>query len=151
MSRSVGWVLSQCPELLMAFLKRFADSAVDPDTAVIKCQVADKNTGRTDVEIQASELLHIIVEAKRGSELPGEPQLKQYAKRLCSSRATLKLIIVLTNCSPSYTKAHLLVTEIAGIGIQPVSWAEFAQLASDTRRRCTLHQRFLKTPEQRLH
>jgi len=78
MSRSVAWVMSQCPEFLSVFIKRFAGCNVDPNTAVIRCQVIEKSSGRTDVEIQASESLHLIIEAKRGWELPGQSQLNKY-------------------------------------------------------------------------
>jgi hypothetical protein len=143
MSRAVAWVMSQCPALLSSFVNEFAHCDVDADEATIRCQVSDKNTGRTDVEIEASESLHVIIEAKRGWELPGHPQLKKYAKRLRGSRAIRKLIIVLTDCSPSYADAYLVSTEIDTIEIRAVSWNQFAQLACATRARCTAHQRFL--------
>jgi hypothetical protein len=143
MSRSIAWVMSQCPEFLSAFLKRFAGCKVDPKTAVIRCQVIDKSAGRTDVEIQASESLHLIIEAKRGWELPGQPQLNKYANRLCASDAKRKLIVVLTDCSHSYSRTHLSSTEIAGIKIKPVSWGELAQLASDIRGKCASGHRYL--------
>lgn len=116
---------------------------MDPNTAVVRCQVTEKGGGRTDVEIQASELLHLIVEAKRGWELPGPSQLNKYAKRLSASDAKRKLIIVLTDCSHSYAKTHFPSTDIAGIKIKPVSWAELAQLASDVRGKCASGHRYL--------
>lgn len=105
MSRALGWALSHCPGLLKTFVSKVAGGDFDPSAATVKFQVIDRKTGPIDLEIESRESVHLVGEAKRGSELPTQAQLTQYAIRLTSSQAAEKAIVVLTDCSPSYAKA----------------------------------------------
>jgi hypothetical protein len=143
MSRSVGWTLSRCPALMSAFLKKYAATNVEAEATVVRFQVIDATTGRTDLEIESGDELHVIIEAKRSWELPSVSQLRQYATRLSGAVAKRKMILVLTDCSRSYVDAHLSTRSLLSIPIVPVSWGELAQLLSDHRSDCTVNQRFL--------
>lgn len=79
---SVGWGLAQSD----AFTRAVLASAYEPDIkqgeiTAIRLQESAPGTGRTDIEIE-TEMLHLIVEAKRGWNLPLPAQLQQYADRL---------------------------------------------------------------------
>jgi hypothetical protein len=145
MSRGIGSVLSRCPQLLKSFVTKVVGGDFDPEVATVKFQVIDRKTGRTDLEIESRESTHLVVEAKRGSELPTKAQLTQYATRLSSSQAAKKAIVVLTDCSPAYAKAHICATSIMGTNIIPMSWGQFMQLAADNGKRSTVQQRYLIT------
>ncbi len=141
-SRAVGFTMSRCPSLLRSFI-RFTTGEVPPsEVDAIRLQTIIPRAGRTDLEVEADGKLHIIVEAKREWQLPDVRQLMQYAKRLTGSKAGTKRIVALTDCSPEYAVTHLQRHEILGIPICHVSWAQFAQLASDSRPECAFAERY---------
>lgn len=79
-SFSVAWVLSRCNQFLKRFIESQIGSRIDPKEIEIDLQHNEKEQGTTDVEIKSSTF-HIIIEAKRGWNLPSRRQLEKYAKR----------------------------------------------------------------------
>ena len=81
---SVGWGLAQSDALAYALLGEAFDGELGPLTAVL-LQQTETGTGRTDVEVQTRDA-HLIVEAKRGWNMPTRtavPQLPEALSR-CS-------------------------------------------------------------------
>lgn len=121
---------------MSAFLKKYAASDVGSESMSVRFHVIDAATGRTDLEIECGNKLHVVIEAKRSWELPSERQLNQYASRLSGSVAEHKMILVLTDCSRSYVDAHFPFRKLLEIPIIPISWGKLAQLFSDHRSDC---------------
>lgn len=49
-----------------------------------------------------TDKVHLILEAKRGWDLPGSPQLAQYAGRFGKDKALIPTIAVVAECSPAW-------------------------------------------------
>src|SRR5437879_5335904 len=79
---SMGWALSRSPGLLGNFLQKALNTkrGCDLERLVVALQEFQKDSGITDIELRDGKL-HMIVEAKRGWELPSEQQLKKYVPR----------------------------------------------------------------------
>ena len=80
---SLGWALSQSERLARAVLADVFDTPAGEIDAV-RLQEVIPGAGRIDVEIEAGDL-HLIVEAKRGWNLPSSDQLELYAPRFATS------------------------------------------------------------------
>jgi hypothetical protein len=137
-SFSVGWALANSP----AFLAEFINLAVSPSlkfdvaSAQIRLQQYESTKGITDIEIEIPTQLFFIIEAKRGWVLPSESQLFTYARRLTfkNNPAQTKKLIVLTECSEDYAKAHFKLKDINGITVLPLSWKQVFDAAQKAYR-----------------
>lgn len=131
----LGWVLSRCPGFLRALVRSITEINIDSREAIIRLQSYEKDRGITDIEIELPGKYFIIIEAKKGWNLPGRRQLTKYARRhsFISSRAPHKKIIVLSECSREYSEANLSLETIRGIRIQPISWQSIIRMAQKCR------------------
>jgi len=75
-------------------------AAADAITA-LRLQETVPGAGRTDVEVE-TERAHLILEAKRGWNLPTVEQLAQYATRFTDSRASRLLVVA--ECTPEWVQ-----------------------------------------------
>src|SRR5271154_5067184 len=71
---SVGWGLAQSESFTRSVLSEAFGNAVQGEVTAIRLQESERGTGRTDVEIE-TERLHLVLEAKRGWNLPLPSQL----------------------------------------------------------------------------
>lgn len=67
---SIAWALSNSPKMLEHFLAHVIEIVLPTDEAVVKIQQYGPDRGFTDMEIQIHGKLHLILEAKRGWNLP---------------------------------------------------------------------------------
>jgi len=135
-SYSVAWALAQSPTFLKAFLQNVIDQEIKRGSDVsIRLQQYEGTGGITDIEIESANQFYLILEAKRGWNLPSREQLELYAKRpsFRDSKAVFKRILVLSECSRGYAELHLKVHEVADVPIKPLSWRDIALLATKTR------------------
>lgn len=139
---SVGWALARCPFFLRAFLEKVVVSTLDLESVLVRLQQHAEDKGFTDIEIEAPSQFHMIIEAKRGWNLPNRKQLEKYATRFSKSGATLERLVVMSECSKEYAKSNL-EAEIAGVSVKPVSWKEVAALARDVLNRGSHEERRL--------
>ncbi|MEX1254728.1 MAG: hypothetical protein WEE64_10340 [Dehalococcoidia bacterium] len=133
MTFSLGWVLAQCPRFVRALLESVGRPSEDASNAVIRLQEHKRDAGITDIEIEVPGVVHVIVEAKRGWNLPDHSQLKTYDERLRRSTSPAKLIVVLSECSYDFA-ARRLSSERLTVPIKALSWKEVAPLASTARK-----------------
>ena len=134
-SYSVAWALAQSPAFLNKFVCAVLQYEPNADEVVISLQDSEADGGITDIELKTPGKFHVIVEAKRGWNLPSRQQLETYANRpsFRNSDARLKLLVVLTECSREFAHAHLETTQAGGVPVKPVSWKEVAKLAEQAR------------------
>lgn len=123
---SVGWGLAQSESLAYALLAEVFDGELGQLTAVL-LQQTEAGTGRTDIEVQTQDA-HLVVEAKRGWDLPSQHQLIKYARRLTSGDERRRAIAVIAECAPHYPPVSQLPDELAGVPILYVPWARVADL-----------------------
>jgi hypothetical protein len=133
---SVAWALAQSPSFLNAFIRKTVGLSGDPNNVVIRLQQHEKAGGITDIEIESPGKFFVIVEAKRGWNLPSKRQLEGYAHRasFAVSGGVVRRILALTECSPEYAAEQLEARRLNGVGIQHISWKEMAHLAAHTKR-----------------
>ena len=132
---SLAWALTRCPSLLETFLRTIVGLKPESRNILIRLQHHETTAGITDIEIEAPGHFYIIVEAKRGWNLPGRAQLQLYGGRRCfvESQSPLKRILTLSECSKEYAGLNLEVHDVNGIPVVPVSWKEIAKLANKAR------------------
>jgi hypothetical protein len=94
---SLGWALSQCDDLIEAFMREFFEGNPGAPVAV-GLQESIAGAGRTDIELQTKRA-HLLVEAKRGWDLPRPGQLEQYVARFTKDSALEPAIVVFAECS----------------------------------------------------
>ena len=134
-SYSVAWALANCPSFLDAFLQSQVKRNAEGQGVDIRLQHSQEKGGITDIEIESPGDFYVIIEAKKGWQLPGKTQLQKYANRRTfkDSQAPLKLIFALSECGQEYAKAHLEVCEVSGVPVKLVSWKDMAKLANAAR------------------
>ncbi len=128
---SVGWGLAQSEAFTRAVLAEAFGDAEPGEITAIRLQESEEGTGRTDVEIE-TERLHLVVEAKRGWNLPLPAQLQQYADRLNASDQRDRRIAVVAACAPYYPPVKSLPDVIDGVPVTYTSWQRIAELATST-------------------
>jgi len=136
---SLAWALSQSPQFLRAFVRCALN--IDPklENVTIRLQQVEKNAGITDIEIESPGQFFLLLEAKRGWNLPGKAQLKKYAlrKAFTANKKFPCKLIVLSECSREYALVHLAVKNIGNIEIAPISWKDVADVATKARQGAT--------------
>lgn len=133
MTASLGWVLTQCPALLKKLLEKLG-IAYD-DGIRVDLQKHSSGKGFTDIEILLDNKFHIIIEAKKGFNVPDISQLEKYALRLNDdkkSKDSVKLLIVLAESDrkDEWLNSNL-PNKVMGIEINPISWQEIRILCQD--------------------
>ena len=133
---SVAWALAQSPAFLNTFLKGMIGLTADPESVTIRLQHHEKEAGITDMEIESPGRFFLIVEAKRGWNLPSLNQLETYACRpsFTTSDGALKRIVPLSECSREYALHNLGCEKITGIDLQPASWKEMVVFAEQAQK-----------------
>lgn len=136
-TRSVAWALAKSPSFLKEFLLRVINWKEGTNNVAIRLQHHEAAGGITDIEIEAPGEFYVIVEAKRGWTLPTREQLEKYVARKSfrESKARLKRLIVLSECSQEYAEQHLEAKQLKGIPIEPLSYKDVAALVTAARER----------------
>lgn len=112
LSYSLGWALSQCPPFMASVVKAFSGQRLDTQGVKgieVRLQEHDKaDRGYTDVEIIIPGHCYLIIEMKRGWNLPGPAQLARYADRpgLLDKSYPERRLITLSECSPEYAERN---------------------------------------------
>jgi hypothetical protein len=128
---SVGWGLAQSEAFTRGLLGEAFGDADQGEITAIRLQESARGTGRTDVEVE-TERLHLVVEAKRGWDLPTHAQLQQYADRLNERDDRDGRIVVVSECAPYYPPVALLLHPIDGVPVSYTPWKGVAELAAAT-------------------
>ncbi len=128
---SVGWGLAQSEAFARAILAEAFGDATQGEITAIRLQESAPGTGRTDVEIE-TEHLHLVLEAKRGWNLPTEAQLQQYTDRLNEHDDRDRRITVAAECAPYYPPVKSLPKSLDGIPVSYVPWKRIADIATTT-------------------
>ena len=126
---SVGWAIAKCDVFLALLIGRLFPDHDIGNTVSIHLQQSAEQGGYTDIEIR-TEHIHIIIEAKRGWNLPLVAQLEKYAKRFTKGETT-SAIVVMAECTPAYAES-ILPEEVMGIPIHYMSWKQVAAVSSQS-------------------
>ncbi len=110
---------------------------------MIRYQEFEKDKGITDLEITDNQKFYIIIEAKRGWVLPGEPQLRLYSERsgFISSPAKVKAIVSMSECTEDYAKKRL--PTVPGTTVLHLPWMTICDLAGELRMKTAGKQNYI--------
>ena len=148
-SKSIIWILSECPQVLHLFLAENCGIANYGNDITILYQAFEKvknENAYTDIEITDNETFHIIVEAKRGWVLPGARQLIKYSEKFSffSTSIPTKRIFFFFCCSSSYSDKYLPFKETPnGIKVQHISWNQLRSTCEKAIPKSTNYQKRL--------
>jgi hypothetical protein len=90
--------------------------------------------GITDIEIEVSSELVLVIEAKKGPELPTARQLAKYASFLSGRAAKNKHLLALTNASEASAESRLECDGIGRTHLHHRSWRQIRTLAATASR-----------------
>ena len=136
-SFSVAWALANCPSFLDTFVKDQIQPKSEYAEVLIRLQHLSgkgQEDGYTDIEIESPGFFCVIIETKKGWQLPTLGQLSKYANRLKTSQIPLRLIFTVSECSKEYATTNLNISNVLGIPIKHVSWKTIAKLAKKSYR-----------------
>jgi hypothetical protein len=145
---SVGWGLAQSESFARTLLSEAFGDAEQGEITTIRLQETSPGTGRTDLEIE-TDRLHLVLEAKRGWNLPLPTQLQQYADRLNARDDRDSRIVVVAECAPYYPLVLALPNAIDRVPVSYMPWVRIAELATTTA--TTSHSHAEKRLLQELH
>jgi len=142
MTAALGWGLSQSPALMKALVETVADTHIDPSEAVIRLQEHHATGGFTDVEIVVPDRVHLILEAKRGWNLPTADQLEHYAQRFRADAGDMvQGIVVLTQWGATSMVERQLPTWPFAYPRSVLGWGDVVQMTERAARRGPLAER----------
>ncbi|WP_438023558.1 hypothetical protein [Sorangium sp. So ce233] len=125
MTYALGYVMSRSLRFT-AELVRALGGKLPGIEGTVRLQTADES-GRTDVELEVGDGFCVVVEAKRGPELPSVAQLRQYVRRLKDKTRTFARLLAVTN-TPSEFARTALPASIDGVVVTHMSWREVRAL-----------------------
>ena len=142
-TKSIAWAFVKCPCLLERVIERLLHVNAAADDVVIRYQEFEKDKGITDLEITDNQKFYIIIEAKRGWVLPGEPQLRLYSERsgFISSPAKVKAIVSMSECTEDYAKKRL--PTVPGTTVLHLPWMTICDLAGELRMKTAGKQNYI--------
>jgi hypothetical protein len=133
LTKCLGWALANSTSFCRAVLLELFPSD-DPSVSEFKLEAAERNGGRTDVELLSAST-HVIIEAKADYSLPTVGQLQMYAKRFKGRR--FERIVTVSSALVGLTE-NVLPMANENSGVRPVqvchlSWLAMHQIASKAR------------------
>lgn len=135
LTAALGWTLAHSPRLLQVLTAELSPRPTEP-TIMIDLEVTD-GAARTDLELHGAD--HgVIVEAKRGWQLPTVEQLALYASRL--KGIPVAHLLTLSDCSPEWTKLQL-PSSVEGITVTHLPWSHVMRHLATARRGTGGHER----------
>lgn len=123
---SLGWALAQSPSFRTALLQFvFPGESIEIDQVAL--QERSGGEGVTDIEL-SGPTAHLIVEAKRGWQVPASSQFALYSPRLRNGERKHRAFIAMSECTPEFACLHI-EKSIDGIPIVHIGWREVVRLA----------------------
>lgn len=147
-SFSIGLGFSKAPTFLKFFLQYLnIKTKFEPELVKIRLQQFEREKGFTDFEIEQEGEFSIIVEAKKGWNYPSQTQLDKYSSKpsFNSFSARQKKLVVFTESSKAFTKAHFYIKSSKSYDVTVVSYKELWTLARKAKSYGSNYEkRFLK-------
>jgi len=122
---SLGWALASCDALALALLEDVHPGEDVGKVQAVRLQEIVAGGGFTDIEIESNRAA-VVLEAKRGWDIPTDEQLEKYLPHL--SQADIGRFLVVAEASPDYARPKL-PTRIGETDVVYRSWKQIALLA----------------------
>jgi hypothetical protein len=143
MTFALAWGMAHSDSFLTDVVSAVAGNSIKPADIQINLQRHDDLGGFTDIEITARGGLRLIVEAKRGWELPTRVQLDRYAERFKGSSPDDCWMVVLTQWGAREVVRHKLAELDIPYRVAVLSWGRMLELANRHSRSGPLAERRL--------
>jgi hypothetical protein len=141
MTAALGFTLTRSPSFTAALLACLGVKDPGPlHDAQVRLQSARDDHGRTDVELEIGTRVFVLLEAKRGPQLPSPTQLALYAPLLAGCSHRDRRLVALTSATPAFAQAHL-ASAVHGIPVLHRSWREVRRVALAARSRAGAQER----------
>lgn len=129
---SMSWALANCPEFLTLIVSKICGVLPNPKDTTVYNQKYDAISGITDIEITDHKFFHIIIEAKKGWNLPNATQLTKYSQRndFINSACPHKHIVSISECNLSYATAYLPFNSRNGIPVSHIPYSRIYKIAT---------------------
>ncbi|WP_437552068.1 hypothetical protein WME97_12120 [Sorangium sp. So ce367] len=127
MTYALGYVISRSPRFMTELIRAIGGDLPTAEGAV-RLQTSDES-GRTDVELEVGDDLYIVLEAKRGPELPSIAQLRRYMPRLKNKTRNFTRLVAVTN-TPSEFARTALPASIDGVVVTHLTWREVRDIVN---------------------
>lgn len=133
---SLGWALAESDRLSSALLEDVLPSGLGLTADSVRLQEGISGAGFTDIEVLAGDGdVHIVVEAKRGYDLPQQTQLEKYATR---TQPPPDALVVCAEASADFVTGKL-PPMVAGVPVLYRSWQEIEALVTSTANSARRH------------
>ena len=146
MTYSLGWALAECDVFSQQLAEMLGLSGGFSEAMHIRLQKYESQKGFTDIEIIDPGRFRIVIEAKRGYNIPGLGQLKKYAGRLLDSPDTKakKMLLVLAESDrkeqwlPQQVREHVQ-EHVKQVEVKAISWKQFQNMANECVAKASKH------------
>jgi hypothetical protein len=131
---SVGWALAEGEHLASTLLEDVLPNTANAALDLVKLQEGIPGSGFTDIELEAETdegPIHLVIEAKRGYDLPSLEQLRKYAAR---TEPRPSALLVLAEGSQDFIYGKL-PEEVQGVPVHYRSWRQIEQLVTEAANR----------------
>ncbi len=133
---ALGWTLERSPtfaaRLLGAIMGRQAPRQDSLSKLAVVLQRGGDDRGFTDLELHCQPVLHVIIEAKAGFDVPTVRQLSRYQPRLRGSVAAYQGLVSMS-ALPEQIASLRLPREVSGTAVKHISWGSVRALAKAAR------------------
>lgn len=129
---ALGWALSNADGFASALLSDVVGADAGDVLEVTLQRFEKPDRGFTDIELYATKS-HVIIEAKKGWQVPGPAQLARYAARPPGDIEP-RLLSVSAASREWVTHGGHLPNQVADVPVVHRSWGDLAQLAERTSR-----------------
>jgi hypothetical protein len=107
LTMALGWNLNQNYHFLMNFISKTISLDVVIKDVYVYLQRPGNDNGFTDIELIINEKYHLILEAKKGWNLPSKGQISKYKKRYKKSTPKNNFFIVISDCKRDFALGQI--------------------------------------------
>ncbi len=132
MTFALGWGLTRSRLLLAGLVERLAPGIEIREPFLVELQEHDAaDGGFTDIELLSPDL-HVIVEAKRGWNVPSAAQLRRYEDRFAAAGRPVQTVVILTQHGAGAVVRHHLGDWAPQdpITAEVVGWSDLVTMAA---------------------
>jgi hypothetical protein len=135
-THALGWVLQQSLTFRKIFVESVLGEPVDVTDATLSLQRHGEDGGYTDLEIHSGKEFHIVVEAKKGWQIPSIDQLSKYRPRMKAGGGSRQRLVSISSARTDIVE-HTLPTQLDGAALIHLSWRDIQRMAATSNQKAS--------------